>query len=54
VDFEKLSAKLGLGENRAFAALITDIFVNTSQTTQIGIKKEKNCLLLDRFMTLLC
>ena len=28
--FDKLSAKLGLDNSDAFAALITDVFVNTS------------------------
>ena len=49
-DFETLSAKLNLGENKAFAALITDIYVNTSHTTG---NKETSCLLLDRFVSLL-
>ena len=47
-------ASLGLKDNKAFAAFITDIFVNTSQSVKIGQnRKENSCLLLDRFVRLL-
>ena len=49
--FSKLSKKLGLADNSAFSALVTDIYVNTSVETD---KKQVNCLLLDRFVSLLC
>ena len=48
-NFERLLDKLGLGNSTAFAALITDIYVNT----QRKIEGETSCLLLNRFMSLL-
>ncbi len=41
--------KLGLEKSNAFNALVTDIFVNSSQE----INGKTSCLLLDRFGSLL-
>ena len=47
--YASLEKRLKLGENAAYVAFTTDIFVNTH--TDQG--KQKSCLLLDRFITLL-
>ena len=53
--FAALAKKLGLGESKAFAAFITDVYVNNVRTVTGENSKEEttSCLLLDRFASLL-
>lgn len=52
-DFEQLCAELNLNDSQAFAAFITDVFVNTSVSLTSDSETVTSCLLLDRFTSLL-